>query len=79
MGMIKVEQQLVFQYFALKLVLDKDDVNKHKHAAKANFAILNLILDRIAIEASVDRKPSEFKIGQKIKEYLEKSRNLNML
>ncbi|HEY5236545.1 MAG TPA: hypothetical protein VIJ14_10230, partial [Rhabdochlamydiaceae bacterium] len=66
--MIKEELRLVFHYLSLKLA--RDASGESKHAAKANFAILKLILDRIAIEASVDTKPHQFNIGQKIKDYL---------
>ncbi len=48
--MIKAEKLLTFHYFALKL--SRDAKKETNHAVKANFAILNLILDIIHVKSS---------------------------
>ncbi len=69
--MIKKEQQFVFRYYARKL--HRDVQKDTKHAVKANLAVLNLILDRIYVEATSyeSSRPErrEYLIIEKMKAY----------
>ncbi len=78
--MIDREQELIFTYFALKIREDKK--NSEKHALKASFAILDLIMDKVCLEVSLLKNRGgsnleNFHYAQAIRRYIEKVQDMN--